>query len=73
MVVNETTQVNITPPDPYLYNQDLRFVFSKDTDNLPITRTELSSGLPCVSDPGFRTQKNNKQKLEIERDVYSIC
>lgn len=57
----------------HFYNETLRFVFSKDVDSLPITRTELSDGLPCVKQPGYRTRKEAKQRLEIERDVYSRC
>ena len=42
--INSTGTVNITIEDPYLYNQTKKFVFSKDVDSLPITRTEMSNG-----------------------------
>ena len=42
--INITETVNITIEDPYLYNQTKKFVFSKDADSLPITRTEMSNG-----------------------------
>ena len=42
--INITDLVNVTVKDPYLYNQTKKFVISKDTDSLPITRTEMSNG-----------------------------
>ena len=69
----EIDPTNVTKIDPHLFNETLKFVFSKDIDSLPITRTELSDGLPCVKEPGYRTKKDKKQRLEIERSVYSRC
>ena len=43
--------------DHLIYSENLRFVYDKNTDSLPITRTLISNGLPCANSPGFRIPK----------------
>ena len=56
-----------------LYSENLRFVFDKHTDNLPITRTLIDSGLPCLTSPGFNIPDENFSKIDIELDMYNEC
>ena len=56
-----------------MYSENLRFVFDKHTDNLPITRTLIDSGLPCLTSPGFNIPEENFSKIDIELDMYNEC
>ena len=72
---NGTAQfsVSISEPGNLTYSEDLKFVFNKDTDSLPITRTLIEGSFPCLNSPGFRIPTSGFKTLEVENELYTDC
>ena len=56
-----------------IYANNMKFVFDKHTDSLPITRTLVDSGLPCLNSPGFIMPSSGYETIDVELDVYTNC